>query len=320
MSQAAKHWHYIFLSDWLNHLIARLSINTKQEGNQVQTNWLGSLCRPYQQAQLPTNNAIKTRSLLEHHIIYSLTMKQSRSAHSRSSNESSRSEIPSTDEIPFKNDITNGNTLRCDSQRTRFEDLPFDICCEIVRYLNVESALSLVSTNRYLHQNLSSKFLFLISRLDETDFLQRAKGFAKYRKMQMWACFKCLLMLPRSSFQRRILPKETGDASRECLDCREQRWRKSWGDWKMTSTQCVDQRKPPSLERLPVNILRGISHRLKYLDVINLRSTCCLMRLNVSADWVPLHERFLAVRGYEPIILHDGTISPARYPCYGCFK
>lgn len=247
-------------------------------------------------------------------------MKQSRSAHLRSSNESSRSEIPSTDEIPLKNDITNGNALRCDSQRTRFEDLPFDICCEIVRYLNVESALSLVSTNRYLHQNPSSKFLFLISRLDETDFLQRAEGFAKYRKMQMWARFRCLLMLPRTSFERRILPKETGNASRECRDCWEQVWQALFGDRKVTSTQCVDQRKPPSLETLPVNILRGIAHRLDYLNVINLRSICRLMRLNVSADWVPLHERFLAVRGYEPIILHDGTISPARYPCYGCFQ
>ncbi|KAK2744923.1 hypothetical protein CKAH01_18309 [Colletotrichum kahawae] len=211
-----------------------------------------------------------------------------RSAHSRSSNQSPRNEIIITAATPLKNELANDDKLPCGSQGTQLEDLPFDICCEIVRHLDVESALSLLSTNRYLHGNLSSKFLFLISRLDKKKFLQHADAFAKYRHMKMWACFECLLMLPRSSFGGRVFHQDTKNASRECLDCRNKRWR--------------------------------IAQQLDYLDVIELRSTCHLMRLNVSSDWVPLHKRFLVVRKYEPIVLHDGTLSPARCPCYGCFQ
>lgn len=243
-----------------------------------------------------------------------------RSAHSRSSNQSPRNEIIITAATPLKNELANDDKLPCGSQGTQLEDLPFDICCEIVRHLDVESALSLLSTNRYLHGNLSSKFLFLISRLDKKKFLQHADAFAKYRHMKMWACFECLLMLPRSSFGGRVFHQDTKNASRECLDCRNKRWRKSWGKWEVTRTQSVDQRKRPSLERLPAKILQGIAQQLDYLDVIELRSTCHLMRLNVSSDWVPLHKRFLVVRKYEPIVLHDGTLSPARCPCYGCFQ
>ncbi|ORY56961.1 uncharacterized protein BCR38DRAFT_450446 [Pseudomassariella vexata] len=237
-----------------------------------------------------------------------------------------------------------------------FQDLPFDIHCEVSKHLDYPSALALKKCNCYFYCHIDPNRL---SPGQKQDFLSKAELFTQNKSL--YICYRCSHLLPKSSFgHKQITGPRSKNAShpthdRFCWNCAAkyrlcehalayrkgkklfylcwkcQRWGPKYErcgipndptdrDFRNPGWRCCPVEPSPTLQGLPSNIRQIMLEMLGYRDSIALSQTSRLFHAVVDPSQCALHDKFRFVRDMVlRINLGNQDQQQQRSAYYACF-